>query len=415
MPRMRHTPESDTGSSHPRQPLRIGFVTETYPPEVNGVATTLARIVGNMAARGHHVTLIRPRHGRGDSQQHPGVTSTVTVSGIPIPFYRSLRFGWPAIKRLFSLWQKERPDVIYVATNGPLGWAAVSVAARLNIPVISGFHTNLKHYISHNRLGFLTGVVRAYLRRFHNSTATTLVPTRALKGELTSQGYGTVDVMGRGVDLRLFAPGQRCELLRQSWRAAPSAQVALYVGRVAAEKNVQLAVAAFDAMERVNPEIRCVFVGDGPMLREVAASRPHFIIAGVQTGQSLARHYATADIFLFPSESETFGSVTLEAMASGLSVVAYHYAAAGEVGVSGENGLFVTPGDERAFIRAAVRLAENPELTRRLGKRARSSVGNCDWRGVCDRFESLLWRHAEDRRDRRHPQQTGVTSTTEGA
>ena len=253
--------------------LEVGFVTETFPPEVNGVAKTLARIIVEMAERGHRIHIVRPHQGAADTQRDVKVEKTIRVWGIPIPCYSGLRAGWPALLTLQSYWRHNRPDVLYVATEGPLGWAAVVVARHLKIPVISGFHTNFHSYSDHYRIGMLKGIIQRYLAKFHNRTAVTLAPTKALCAELESLGFDNVDVLGRGIDLRLFSPGQRSESLRRSWGIEADDLAILYVGRLAAEKNIQLAIDAFEAMKMREPRLRFVFVGDGPIVNELADGR----------------------------------------------------------------------------------------------------------------------------------------------
>ncbi|MET0106746.1 MAG: glycosyltransferase family 1 protein [Sedimenticola sp.] len=360
------------------------------------MARTLARIIAEMVERGHRIHIVRPHQGATDTQRYVKVDKTIRVWGIPIPGYSGLKAGWPALVTLYTHWRRSRPDVLYVATEGPLGWAAVVVARYLKIPVISGFHTNFHSYSDHYRIGMLKGIIQRYLARFHNRTAVTLAPTRALCEELTGLGFGNVDVLGRGIDLRLYSPGQRSDSLRRSWGLEADDLAVLYVGRLAAEKNIQLAIDAFDAMKVREPRLRFVFVGDGPIADVLAHGRDDLVMAGVHTGQSLARHYASADIFLFPSETETFGNVVLEAMASGLALVAYDYAAVGEVGEHGVNGLFPPLSDTEEFIEMSVSLVEKREKIGMLRHNARESVMDRDWKSVFDRFERQLFRFKGD-------------------
>tara|TARA_R110002049_G_scaffold279485_1_gene458487 strand:- start:8 stop:709 length:702 start_codon:yes stop_codon:yes gene_type:complete len=200
--------------------LRIALVTETYPPEINGVAMTLERMVAGLIARGHRVELIRPRQGRADEAGRSDGFDEVLAQGCKLPHYDGLRFGLPARAFLTRLWSRERPDLVHVATEGPLGWSAVSVATRLRIPVTSDFHTNFDHYSSHYRLGWLRHPVTAYLRCFHNRTARTFVPTVAIARSLEERGYQRVTVVARGVDTALFRPDARRSELRRGWGVA---------------------------------------------------------------------------------------------------------------------------------------------------------------------------------------------------
>ncbi|MCG8427538.1 MAG: glycosyltransferase family 1 protein [Chromatiales bacterium] len=365
-------------------------MTETYPPEVNGVARTLHRVINAMQSRGHRVQLIRPRQGKDDPGADAGAEQTLLVMPIPMPWYKGIQGGMPAFLKLYFQWRRQRPDVIYVATEGPLGFAAVLVARYLKIPVLSGFHTNFPSYCAHYRLGFLSRLINSYLRAFHNRTAMTLVPTREMSDDLAKQNYQRTVVFGRGVDIELFSPEKRSLVQREAWGVQGDELVVLYVGRIAAEKNIKLAVRAFDAMCEKRSKLRFVFVGDGPVASELASGRDDLIFAGVHTGESLAAHYASADIFLFPSKTETFGNVILEAMASGLALVAYDYAAGKEVGGSGVNGQFVPFDDEQAFIDAAVTLLDDDAYRIGLAREARQRVLSCSWDALFDLFESYL-------------------------
>jgi glycosyltransferase involved in cell wall biosynthesis len=256
--------------------------------------------------------------------------------------------------------------------------------------VTSDFHTNFDHYSGHYGMGWLRQPVAAYLRRFHNRTARTFVPTEAMAETLRSQGYLRVEVVARGVDTTLFSPARRSESLRASWGLGPDDLAVVSVGRVAPEKNLSLTLAAFDALRQQRRGARLVVVGDGPLRAQLEQRHPEHIYAGMRSGEDLAAHYASADLFLFPSLTETFGNVTLEAMASGLGVVAYACAAAAEVIVPGTHGL--TPGadDDAGFISAAVELATDDGLRRRLAAGARNRVETLDWECIHDRFAAAL-------------------------
>jgi glycosyltransferase involved in cell wall biosynthesis len=203
-------------------------------------------------------------------------------------------------------------------------------------------------------------------------------------------GFSDVHVLGRGVDGELFDPARRTARLRATWGAGSKDLVALYVGRLAPEKNVPLAVAAYRAMQRVQSAARCVIVGDGPLRGALEQAHPDLVFCGMRTGAALAAHYASADVFLFPSETETFGNVTLEAMASGLVVVAYDYAAARIHVAHGESGVLAPRGDARAFVESAAALARRTECLPEMRRRARAHAASVDWPSVVAVFEALL-------------------------
>jgi hypothetical protein len=173
-----------------RRPLRIALVTETYPPEVNGVSLTVARIAEGLRQRGHELQLVRPRQAAdGSTAQGGNRLREVLVAGAPIPCYSHLRMGLPAGRELRMLWRSRRPDLVHIATEGPLGWSALRAARELGIVVTSDFRTNFQAYSGHYRMGWLRGVIWAYLRRFHNLAGCTMVPTEALRAELQAAGF----------------------------------------------------------------------------------------------------------------------------------------------------------------------------------------------------------------------------------
>lgn len=384
-------PETHASIASQDHPFHLAIVTETYPPEINGVAMTLARLAASLRRKGHRVTVVCPRHpGRSED------ADLCEVAGLPLPGYAGLRFGLPAGGRLRALWRRQAPDVTYVATQGPLGASAVRAARALGIPAVSGFHTNFHTYSRHYGLAWLEPAVFAYLRRFHNRTGATLVPTAALQRELGAHGLRNVQVLGRGVDTALFDPARRDARLREAWGLAGDVPAVLYVGRLAAEKNLQLAVHTFRALQGVRPEARFVLVGDGPLAARLKAEHTDFVFCGMQTGEALAAHYASGDLFLFPSLTETFGNVVLEALASGLAVVAFDYAAAGQHIRSYETGLSAPCGNEALFLQHALALLTDDALRQRVRANARRQALTQDWTWIGAQFESLLRRQLNE-------------------
>lgn len=370
--------------------LRVAVVTETYPPEVNGVAMTSARMVDGLLRLGHHIQLVRPRQGADDRAASGAAFEEMLAAALPIPHYKHLRMGLPARHALQRAWSVQRPDVVQVVTEGPLGWSAVAAARKLRLPVVTEFHTNFDSYSRYYGLGWLQPPLAAYLRRFHNKGERCLVPTAALAAELGARGVRRTAVVARGVDTALFSPQRRSAALRAQWGVGEDDVVVAVVGRVAAEKNLALAVRAFEALRRRVPVARLLFVGDGPARAALQAAGPDYLFAGMQTGEALAAHYASADLFVFPSLTETFGNVTTEALASGLPVIGFDYAAAAERVRSGHNGWLVERGDEAAFVDAVVRVGSAPALRRGLAAAARASVRDADWSTVVSGLAAVL-------------------------
>ena len=373
-------------------PLHIAVVTETYPPEVNGVSMTVARLVQGLQARGHRLQLLRPRqrlHASPGSQVNGGLDELL-LPGLPIPRYPQLTMGLPATGALRAQWQRQRPDLVHIATEGPLGWSALRAARQLGLPLTSDFRTNFQAYSQHYGIGWLERPILAYLRRFHNRTQATMVPTPVLQRALQRAGFENVSVVARGVDTAHFSPAQRCPALRAAWGAGPDTCVVAHVGRLAAEKNLGLLLQAFDAVRRVRPDSRLLLVGDGPERAALQARCPDAVFAGMRSGGDLAAHYASADAFIFPSMTETFGNVVPEAMASGLPVLAYDHAAAGQLIRSGHNGLLARLGDAAGFVALAADLVADAHRAGLWGASARQTTLGCQWEQVVAQVEGLM-------------------------
>jgi glycosyltransferase involved in cell wall biosynthesis len=377
-----------------RRSLRLAVVTETYPPEVNGVALTLSRFIAGLRERNHEIQLIRPRQADTELAAQGGGFDEVLTMGMPIPNYPKLRLGLPAKWALIKQWKLRRPDLVHIVTEGPLGWSALHAALKLKIPVCSDFRTNFHVYSMHYGIGWLKKPIVSYLRKFHNRTLLTMVPTEHMRTELAACGFRNLRVVARGVDTVQFNPARRSETLRRQWGATPDSLVVLHVGRLAPEKNLAALTAAFIAIRERQPNARLVLVGDGPDANTLRSQLPDAIFAGTRHGEDLATHYASGDLFLFPSLTETFGNVTLEAMASGLPVVAFDYAAAAQHIQHGTSGLLSTYGRSRDFTAMACELSsrhdKTPEIFRAMGGNARSTAEFLDWKCVIQEQEALL-------------------------
>jgi glycosyltransferase involved in cell wall biosynthesis len=369
--------------------LRIAVVTETYPPEINGVAMTISRMVEGLRQY-HVVELIRPRQNKLDGAKQDPTLQEVLVRGFPIPRYPGLKLGLPAKRLLVKRWSENRPDVVHLVTEGPLGSSALAAARKLGIPVSSDFHTNFHSYSKHYGFGWLYKTVAAHLRNLHNRTDATLVPTRELRDTLAKDGYQNLQVVARGVDTTLFHPSKRSKELRRQWGLVGDDLAVIYVGRISAEKNLPLVLRTFEAMQAISLNLKLVLVGDGPVRAELQRQNPGYIFAGMRTGEDLAAHYASGDIFLFPSMTETYGNVTVEAMASGLAVVAYRYAAAAEHIVHERNGLHADFGNEEEFIIQACKLAIDVSRVYKMRSQAHQTMLKLDWQNIVDEFEQAL-------------------------
>jgi glycosyltransferase involved in cell wall biosynthesis len=374
-----------------RPSLRIAVVTETWPPEVNGVAMTLAKLVQGLSHRNHDVQLIRPRQTKTESPLNDSSLEEVLMRGMPIPRYPELKLGLPSKKTLVKTWTLRRPDVVHIATEGPLGWSALQAAKVLKLPVTSDFRTNFQSYSKHYGVGWLRKPIVAYLRKFHNATACTMVPTRELMRTLSENGFANLKVVARGVDTKLFNISKRDTSLRISWGATENTKILISVGRMAPEKNLDQVLKTYEALKHTDQAFKLVMVGDGPLRSQFQQRYPDIIFPGMLSQSNLAAYYASSDLFVFPSQTETFGNVTLEALASGIPVLAFDCAAARDWVQTGINGWLVAESNPEGFAAQAVDIFNSKDALDQITQSTRQQVVHLDWDQIAEQVESVLW------------------------
>ena len=367
--------------------MHIEFVTDTYPPDINGAAKTLSYLVTCLRAEGHKITMIGP---------HP--ESELKVASIRVPKYASVNLGLITQSRLRKHWQKSRPDVIYIAGEAFLGSSAVKAASQLGIPTIAGYHTNYDQYAANWKMKFLAARATRYMINFHKRATATVAPSDSVMNDLQELGYNDLHVLGRGVDADLFHPSKRSADRRAEWGADSNTPVALFASRVSPEKNLTLLSQAFKKMQQLNPDTRCVIVGDGPSYKRFKRENPNVICCRFKHGEELAEIYASADIMVFPSLTETFGNTVTEALASGLVVVAYDYAAA-QMHIEHEvNGLLADYSNEEQFFQRcdqALQLVSDEPLR----AAAQRGVSNLTWDTVAQRLVDIAGELIEAKND----------------
>ena len=376
--------------------MRLTLVSETYFPQVNGVSRTLGQLVRFLRANGDDVQVVHPDYG-----ESPAPEGFVLVPSVRMPFYRELRLPMPPFGRVKRAIDAFGPDVIHVATEATLGLTVLRHALSRKVPTVSSFHTNFDQYTNHYRVGFAKGLIWRYLRWFHNDTRETYVPSLATISELEARGFERLVLWPRGVDGDLFRPDRpRREALRASLGFGPDDLVVAYVGRIAPEKNVDYLI---DALERVGasrPGVRFLFVGDGPSRPEAEERmKGRAVFAGYRAGEDLADHYAAADLFAFSSLTETFGNVVLEAMASGLPVVAVRAGGVGDTVKPGRTGLLVdTDEPAEGVSRAVLDLVDHPDRRRRLADGARAYALSQSWDEIMGHLRDRYARVVEESR-----------------
>ncbi len=362
--------------------MKLTIVTDTYAPQINGVARTLERLVRGLRENGNQVDVIRPTKINAEEEG-------LGVRSFQLPGYDGIHVGYSTIAKLQARWKKDRPDIIYVATQWALGSSAISAARALQIPIVSGFHTNFEQYLSYYHLSGLEPFARAYLRYINSRVQKTYARSIDSRDALLAEGFESVDLLPHAVDTRLFSPEKRSLELRKEWGVDENAIVGIYVGRIAAEKNLSLLVKAYQRIKELHPNFQAVWVGDGPKRAELENEHKDFIFAGPRFDEDLAQHYASADVFLFPSTTETLGNVVPEAMASGLMTVAYDYAAARQHIHHGVNGFKAAFNQEDEFLACCVHAVDQrhwPEVR----KNAREAMLGVSWERVVNDFETSL-------------------------
>lgn len=372
-------------------PLRIVLVTETWPPEINGVALSVYQLVSGLKAKGHQVFIVRPQQRNEILNQNNQLE--LLVKGFAIPKYPDLQFGSPVYGQIGRLLKSFKPDVVHIVTEGPLGLAALYAAKSAKVPISSGFHSPFDEFTKFFGLSWLGKIVKSYLRFFHQQTEVTCVPSQvSLQRLKTWQLRCSLRLVSRGVNATLFDPQKRCLNLRAQWGCDEQTTVVLTVSRLSPEKNINKVIEAYRALQKQQKQrqLKLVIVGDGPDRENLQKLAPDAVFTGMLTGESLAAHYASADVFCFASQVETFGNVVLEAMASGLAVVAYNYACAGQLIKHNEQGLLAEFANEKEFINL---IKELPEISglKIMGENARQVAEKQQWSEPVAQLEKAFY------------------------
>jgi len=357
--------------------MRVAIITESFPPDVNGVANSVLRVAEQLVVAGHHPLVVAPAAATARRSVPPALPyPVVRIPSLPLPGYPGLRLGLPARRRLVAALREHDADVVHLASPFVLGAGGGAAARRLGLPVVAVFQTDVPGYARAYRMGLGEEAAWRWIRHIHARAARTLAPSTQTASELLTRGIPRVWLWRRGVDTTLFDPARRSALVRAV--LAPKGEVLVgYVGRLAVEKRVDLLHQA-----ALLPGVRVIVIGDGPARTAVRRSLPTAAFLGERRGVALATLCASLDIFVHTGALETFGQAVQEALASGVPVVAP--AAGGPLDLvdPGHTGLLVRPGDAGAVALAVAELAADPERRRRYGVAARASVAGRTWGAV---------------------------------
>jgi phosphatidylinositol alpha 1,6-mannosyltransferase len=387
--------------------MRIAIITESFPPDVNGVANCVVRVAENLIRKGHHPLVIAPESARatlypfssgGERGGRPPRNEDTDkafpypverVPSVPLPGYTSFRLGLPA-PRLRRAVAGHGTEVIHLASPVMLGAWGSHVARALDLPVVAVYQTDLPNYARAYHLGAITEAFAwRWLRDIHNAAGRTLAPSSVTAADLGAHGIERVRLWGRGVDTDRFTPARRDEALRAE--LAPCGEVIVgYVGRLAVEKRVDLLAAVAAA-----PGVRVVITGGGPAAEDLRQSMPDAVFLGERRGEDLARIYASLDVFAHTGPFETFGQTIQEAAASGLPVVAPAAGGPLDLVTEGVTGHLVPPGDGDALAAAVTALAADPPRRAAMGAAARQKVLGRSWSALTDELIGHYYAVAE--------------------
>jgi phosphatidylinositol alpha 1,6-mannosyltransferase len=363
--------------------MRIALFSDTYMDDVNGVAKTLGRLVGHAARREHEVMLITPRVSDAPAEHAVGHRQ---LPGIPVPMYPELQLARGLDGAGRRMLKGFKPDLVHVATESSIGLSGRRWALGAGVPLVTSFHTNFPAYLHDYRMGSLEPLLWRYLRWFHDRSLVTFCPSRDTLETLRAHGFGgRLLVWSRGVDTELFSPARRSEDVRRT--IAPGAdRILIYVGRLAAEKRVGFLLDAFARVSRLTgPGTSLVFVGDGPARKQLERDAPEGVhFTGYRRGLALAEAFAAGDLFVFASDTETFGNVVLEALSSGLPAVVVDKGGVRETVHEGRTGVRVPVGDVAGFADACVTLLQDEGRRASLSEGARAEALSRDWETILD-------------------------------
>ncbi len=366
------------------RPRRIALFTGNYHHIADGVSLTLNRLVRHLDARGDAVLVFGPTVAR-PPMAHAG--TLVGVPSVPVPGRPEYRFTTAFTSEACERLEAFRPDLVHLATPDWLGYKAMRWAEARGLPTVASYHTHFPSYLQYYRLDWMEGALWRYLRWFYNRCRQVYVPSRSMSEGLRAHGV-TADLRlwARGVETDRFTPSRRSEAWRAAQGFAPGEPVVAFVGRLVWEKGPDVFADVVEGLAARGIAAGSLVVGDGPAREELAARLPQTVFAGHLGGTDLAAAYASSDVFVFPSDTETFGNVTLEAMASGLPTVCADATGSRGLVVPGETGFLCPPRDAAAFLDATARLVTDAGLRARMGAAARREAEAYSWPAILDRL-----------------------------
>lgn len=370
--------------------MKVAYFCDTFAPQINGVSTTLEKLQAYAALHGIEIIFLVPAY--------PGSTAhdknVYRFFSLPLLFYKDCRVVIPPVFKAEKLLKAFQPDLIHAYSEFGISLAAIGYAKKHRIPIVSSYTSNFNNYLRYYNMDIVSPILENYLNWFHNNCALTFCPSEQTRRYLYEKDIRRVDIMRRGVDAARFHPGMRSEAYRRRAGADETTLLFTYVGRVSPEKDLDVLA---ESIERVRAAYgaRAAFsiVGDGPYLHELKHRLEGIAyFPGFLKGGDLAAAYASSDIFVFPSTTETFGNAVLEGMCSGLPAIVPDAGGVVEIVTHGRDGLVVPPRDTDAFTRAMEAFLNSPQLCLSMRNQALQTAHSRTWDEV---FQNLFLRYQE--------------------
>lgn len=377
--------------------MRIAIFTDTYAPEINGVARTLQRLTSYLEKNDVEFRVFAPE----SRTPVPSVPQVERFASLPFLLYPECRLALPNPLHLKQALEEFNPTLLHIATPFNLGLYGLHYGKKYHIPMVASYHTHFDEYLDYYKLAFLQKWLWKYMAWFHHPFQKVYVPSQSTKEKLLKKAvHQQIEIWSRGVDPTFFAPEKETSSIREMYNIKEK-NILLYVGRIAPEKDVDIVIAVFEALpDNIKKESHLLVVGDGPLLKSLSENAsPNITFTGFMEGEQLAKVYASSDVFFFPSQTETFGNVVLEAMASGLPVVGARAGGVQHLVTHGQNGFLCSPRDVSSFAESINTLLENSDLQASFAKQARQFALTQSWDEI---FARLLLSYRLVLTDKRH-------------
>ncbi|MEH7331642.1 glycosyltransferase family 1 protein [Neobacillus drentensis] len=367
--------------------MRIAIFTDTFHPDINGVARTLKHFTNYLDEQNITYKVFAP-----DSRSNEYISANIRrFKSFSFFLYPECRLAFPNLFRIKTELEDFSPDIIHVATPFNMGLCGVYLAKKLNIPLVGSYHTDFDYYLRFYDLQFLSKFVWKYMKWFHKPFKKLFVPSNETLTQLKRHGFTKLEIWPGGVDCQLFHPYYEKQTIREEWGITKK-YLLTYVGRIAPEKDVKTLLAVAKALPtEMHEQLQWYVVGDGPLREELQKDAPsNMTFTGFLTGERLAEIYSASDLFVFPSPTETFGNVVIEALASGTPVITANSGGVKNIIKSGVTGYLCETGNEAEFVNAILKLLENDNLRSQFGIEGRNYALAQSWEKI---FAQLIWHY----------------------